>query len=366
MEWRNPIGRRPGSFNYTARRRLEFENLESRRLLAVTTALNSGTLTVTGDSAADDIAIVGTANPGEITITGRNGTTINGTPNGNATIPGVTADLILELGDGDNVLDMDNVYLAGNIGVTTGADNDRISLGATSPVSPANDLAVSSGAGNDVIFENSYHVFVGRNNILNSGTGNDSIVLGGASALGSIIAVTGEGTQNVLLDGCTAGVLIQVHAHHSGTANIAIFRSAASQYVSVSSLGAGSSLYVDTVFAGVQLALNSGGTGTTVTVARSSLGQAYITGAYNRVVIYGNSVTQGVLAVSTSLSGSEQVEMSYNVVPAGLTAYLAEGNDVLTLIGNSAEIGSFDGGPGSNQLVAAGNFFELFAPINFV
>jgi hypothetical protein len=213
--------------------------------------------------------------------------------------------------------------------------------------------------------QKSYHVFVGRNSIVNSGTNSDSIVLEGASALGSIIVVTETGSHNVLLDGCTAGVLLQVQAHHEGAANIAILRSAASQSVSVSSIGANSSLYVDTVFAGVQLAINSGGAGTTVTVARSILGQAYIIGAYNRVVIYGNSVTQGTLAVSTS-KDHEQIEMSYNVAPGGLNAYFDEGDDSLTLIGNSAGIGSFDGGPGTNRLTAAGNFFELFAAINFV
>jgi hypothetical protein len=84
-------------------KRMGIEHLEDRRLMAVTTALNCGTLTITGDAAADDIAVVGTANPGEIAVTGRNGTTINGTPNGSVTIPGVTGDLELNLGDGDNI-----------------------------------------------------------------------------------------------------------------------------------------------------------------------------------------------------------------------------------------------------------------------
>src|SRR5688500_13327149 len=91
-------------------RGLAFETLESRQLMAVTAALNSGTLTITGDAAADDIAVVGTANPGEFTITGRNGTTVDGMAS--VTISGVTADLVVDLRDGDDVFDMDNVYIA--------------------------------------------------------------------------------------------------------------------------------------------------------------------------------------------------------------------------------------------------------------
>jgi hypothetical protein len=45
-----------------SRRTLAFEQFEPRRLMAVTTSLNNGSLSILGDSAGDDIAIVGTAN----------------------------------------------------------------------------------------------------------------------------------------------------------------------------------------------------------------------------------------------------------------------------------------------------------------
>src|SRR5688572_11751446 len=98
------------------RRHLRFEQLEGRRLMAVTTSLNNGTLTVTGDADADMIAIFGTANPGEFTIQG-NGTTVDGGTS--ATIGGVTGDLIIELENGNDVVNLNNVYLAGNLTVDT-------------------------------------------------------------------------------------------------------------------------------------------------------------------------------------------------------------------------------------------------------
>jgi hypothetical protein len=347
----------------SSRRRLAFESLEARRLMAVTTSLNNGTLSITGDAAADDIAVVGTPNPGEFTIMGRNGTTVDGMAS--LTIPGVTADLFLDLRDGDNVVDMDNVYIARDIVVVGGSGDDLIRLGETSPVSPARDLTVVCGPGDDVILQPSYHVFVGRDSAVVGALDNDSIVLTGASALGSISVVTHAGSQNIVFDGCTAGVSLTVSTF-IGADNIAILRSSASQYISVSSSDT-SSIYLDTVFAGIQLALATGGDAATVTLARSSLAQASISthGLGTRVVIYGNQVTQDVLSLTTR-QGNDQVEISYNVANAGLNAYFAEGDDLLTLIGNSARVGSFDGGPGINRLTQAGNLFGMFSTSNFI
>ncbi len=89
--------------------------------MAVTTSLVGGILTVTGDAANDDIAIVGTSNPGELTVTGRDGTLVNGVPDGSTTIPGVSSDLRINLGDGANVLAIDNAYINGAITITSGA-----------------------------------------------------------------------------------------------------------------------------------------------------------------------------------------------------------------------------------------------------
>jgi hypothetical protein len=92
-------------------RRLSFERFENRRLMAVTTSLANGTLTITGDDAADDIAIVGTANAGELTITGRNGTMVNGVPGGSITLSGVSDSLNVSLHGGDDALSLDNVFI---------------------------------------------------------------------------------------------------------------------------------------------------------------------------------------------------------------------------------------------------------------
>src|SRR5688500_14821922 len=88
-----------------------FECLEPRQLMAVTTALNGGSLSITGDNANDNIAIVGTANPGEFVVVGRDGTTVNGVANGSVTIPGVTGNMAVDLNGGDDVLSMDSAFV---------------------------------------------------------------------------------------------------------------------------------------------------------------------------------------------------------------------------------------------------------------
>jgi hypothetical protein len=177
--------------------------------MAVTTSLNSGTLTIAGDHFTDDIAVVGTANPGEITVTGRNGTPVNGTPNGSVTIPGVTADLILALGDGNNVLQMDNVYIARDISITGGAGNDSITLGETSPVSPARNLSIGTLNGGDFIRLGvaAYTVYVGENCTVAGHGADDRISAYGASARQAFVLAGGGEGDSIMAYGVTAGGL---------------------------------------------------------------------------------------------------------------------------------------------------------------
>src|SRR5688572_3416818 len=99
-------------------RTLQIEPLESRRPLAITATLNSGLLQIlAADSADNDIAIVGTGVAGEVTITGRNGTTVNGLSA--VTVSGVTGGLSVSLAPGaaNNIIALDNVYVAGFINI---------------------------------------------------------------------------------------------------------------------------------------------------------------------------------------------------------------------------------------------------------
>ena len=102
------------------RRRLAFERLENRELMAVGVSLFEGTPTITGEDDAENIEIVGTSRAGEIRVTGRGGTEVNDVENGSVTIAGVIGSLIVRLNGGNDVVSVDNVYLRESLSITTG------------------------------------------------------------------------------------------------------------------------------------------------------------------------------------------------------------------------------------------------------
>jgi hypothetical protein len=349
--------------------------------MAVTTALNSGTLTITGDSAADDIAIVGTANPGEITVTGRNGTTINGTPNGSVTIPGVTADLVLALDDGDNVVDMDNVYIARDIRVTTGVGSDNITLGAASPVSPANDLIVSTGSGQDSIRlgVTIYNVYVAADCVIAAGDGNDVVSAYGASSLAQF-SVTGDGgADSLLLVGVTAGGQMTVTGNDGDNSLAVLTSSAFSLYVT--SFFDADTIYVDTVFTRDDMRIGRtaapGGDQTgqddlTITVASSIFRRLDVYGGGGDDTIYlsGNvGTTPEGFGFSIGVGagqGRDNIQLSYHSLASPLLIDAGSEDDDVSLVGNRvAGSSSANGGTGFNRLTLLGNQFSGFSAINF-
>ena len=80
---------------------IPLETLEARCLLTgnVTAKVVHGDLVIRGDSESNSIKIEYTGNPGEYKITGI-GTTVNGLAN--VTLPGVTDDMTIKMGNGDD------------------------------------------------------------------------------------------------------------------------------------------------------------------------------------------------------------------------------------------------------------------------
>jgi hypothetical protein len=364
------------------RRRLSVEQCEPRQLLAVTTSFDSGTgtLTITGDAGADDVAIFGTANPGEFTVQGHNGTSVNGVADGSATIGGVTNDLIANFGNGDNIISVDNVYLDGNLTIETGNGADVVVFGATGVVSSTGECQVLHSGGGDVFRAEPYKVFIlGRLLV----RGADTATLTGASSRGNILVVA---HPEVLLRGVTASGDIEVRA--TGTNNsIAVFTSACSRLI-IDTPSAQNSIYSDTCYAGAievfaQSSLflpGSPPTGIpphnindTITIARCQTSRVLVNttntqgnpptyiGGDDTVFIYGNSLSgssiNGPLHVETG-DGNDNVSASYNIVLGDLFVSLAQLDDTLTLVGNQITgFASADGGTGRNRLDLIGNQF---------
>jgi hypothetical protein len=126
----------------TARDRLSLERLEPRALLAgdVTASVVNGTLRLTGDDDANEISISGALNgsgdpvANSFVVTGLSGTTINGmsgSGGGNASITfgGITG-LNVDLGDGDDIVQLTNAQIQRNVNIATGAGADQVWIGA--------------------------------------------------------------------------------------------------------------------------------------------------------------------------------------------------------------------------------------------
>ena len=111
---------------HDCRRRLLFERLESRYLMAAGASLFNGVLSISSDEAGDDLAIVGAAIPGELRVIGRNGTTVNGVANATLAFFPVTSNLIVQMAGGNDVLSVDNAYINGSISILTGPGDDTI------------------------------------------------------------------------------------------------------------------------------------------------------------------------------------------------------------------------------------------------
>jgi hypothetical protein len=368
-----------GCLNRTGRR-LGFETLESRRLTAITTSLNNGALNIQGDTAAEDIAIVGSATPGQVTVTGRNGTMVDGVVNGSTTANGVRADLIIQLLGGDNVVSLDNLYIAGSINVFSGDQSDVITLGATNPVSPAGDLVISTGNGNDQVYVDTtvYNVFVIGKLVVYPGQGADIVNMYGASALNDIVIDDHDGHNSILVNGTTTASTLLVTTGE-GNNQIGILFSAASAFVNVdfnrtnSVIGKATNVYIDTVYSGagmyVQDARGFANIGSsTVSIFRASAFQLSVaTGVgSDSVHLYGNLVYPSNVAMRTD-GGNDAVQITYCVLGQDLIAQLQDGDDTLSLVGNQvARFGTFDGGTGTNRLTQDANRFGTLSITNFV
>jgi hypothetical protein len=213
-----------------SRKRLQFERLESRHLMAgnVTAELIDGTLYLTGDDAANGIAIVGTETPGEVIVTGTPAfagdvTELN-QQDGPLTFI-VTKDIVIRTGAGNDGVELNNVGVPRNLSIETGDGLDRVAIGyctvnaAVNVVWPPATENVPGGviydpqsfsSGNDriaVIIEPIYKplnwtvgtVGVGRDLSISTGDSADYVFLGHTHIGRNLALRTEDGQDNFIV-----------------------------------------------------------------------------------------------------------------------------------------------------------------------
>jgi hypothetical protein len=192
------------------RHKLGFDLLEQRELLAgdVTVAVSgAGDLQVTGDAAGNGIAIYRGQQAGQFVVARTDGSTLINGSTAPFVATGVTHDFNIDLGDGNNLLNMfndvvPNDLIIGSV-INTGNNIDNLSNVRVGGV-----LTVSGGDGNDQL--NMFGVTVAGAVAVNQGNGNDAF-RSSISNLQSTLTVTmGNGHDVVQTFGTVVGGATQV------------------------------------------------------------------------------------------------------------------------------------------------------------
>ncbi|WP_417748224.1 hypothetical protein [Rosistilla oblonga] len=194
-----------------ARRRLRAECLEDRRLLAGVVNVDTtvvGDLTLDGDVSSNRIAVHGTAVPGQFVVQGENGTLL--TLDGGAqtfaslTINGITDDIIVELGNGDDIFTLgDNsnpTEIGENLIITNRDDDTNILLN----VDVGEDLLISR---TDIAYsELQIEGSIIRHNVdIDNNNGDTKTDISGSEIEGTLFIVNGNGDDVVVIDATSIG-----------------------------------------------------------------------------------------------------------------------------------------------------------------
>lgn len=192
-------GLRPAPRRFAARQRSRSaaEWLEARTLLTgnVQSIVSGGNLILTGNADSNDVRISFNFTTSNIVVSGLSGTTINGSTDqftaftGTQRMPG---SIIAALGDGDDVLTINDVIALDNIEIDGGAGNDTVSLNNTHA---GDNVELNGGSGNDRIEINVSGI--DDNLTINGGTGDDSISIE-VSVVDDFAVINGGAGNDVL------------------------------------------------------------------------------------------------------------------------------------------------------------------------
>lgn len=200
-------GSRRQPLRKAGQRPLRLEMLEGREVPAgIVTAVQSGTtLILTGDTAANEIALTSNLD-GTLNLSGVNLTTINGVLNP-LSISGIT-NVRANLGAGNDVFTFFDAKISGSLTVDAGDGNDQVVLsGAANQVG---SLSILGGVGDDSFSLSGNATIKGAASVnmgagkstVSIGTGFDNVTITGALA----VSASGLGDSTVTIGGSSLNV----------------------------------------------------------------------------------------------------------------------------------------------------------------
>lgn len=182
--------------------RVELEPLEGRLLLSgnvVAVITDGGDLMITGDKAGNSIALtVGLG--GEVIVTGGGGTTVN--DGAFASLTGLTGNVLLRMGDGNDTVTLTGVAIAGDLRFDGGRGDNGLTVDSTNV---GGDLRVKNLMGRQAFSLLNASSVGGNVKIDNAQKGNTSAVIDTSTITGRLHINNKDGTDAFTLKASTVG-----------------------------------------------------------------------------------------------------------------------------------------------------------------
>jgi len=324
------------------------ECLESRLLLSgnVLASVAHGVLSIVGDAAANDIVVTAGASSGQVVVASGagNATQINGQA-APVTLQGVTGNVQIKLGVGDDKVQLSGLALAKGLAIDMGVGNNTVIVDSGTSVN--GDLSVLAGKGN--LTASLTGVAVTGAATFKAGVGAGSLTMD-SLAVGKALTVSG-GWANDSASFVTVGGI----ATFGGT-NVTIYGSTLNNTLKV---GADSNVSIVSSAVIKTTSVTTGKGAATVTVDGSTF-----SGKFTLTTGAGNDTINIATAANTTFAG-------------GASITTGAGGDTLTIGSSGADdfgsgsIGgfqgaiTFNGGAGSDTLdyLTYGNTFAKAATI---
>jgi hypothetical protein len=316
-----------------------------------------GRLLVGGGAENDVLVITGTGNGtrGEYVVD------FNGV---SQTVTGVTSDIEIDLFGGDDRLTINNAFVNGSIDIDMESGHDSVTLGSQQIVSTRLALSALLGDGNDTLA--GQRLYIGGTQSVSGDEGNDQISFLGSAGQGPFVLGTSSGGATSISGGVGNDRITATYSFIVGTWEfagglgddvISVRTSASNGGVSLVGDAGADTLVVDTNFFVARLLIDGGADADRLEL-RNSLGLVAATldaGADADEAFVSNLTASRLTLILGAENDTADVRGS---LLDEIFAHLGDHDDSLTLFGNRVRrASSVDGGAGGDALVDLGNTF---------
>lgn len=342
-----------------------FETLETRTLLAgnVTAAVTAGELDIIGDAAGNAIQVSQTTS-GDWKVQGI-ATTVNG--HNAQTFPGVTAGILINLGNGNDFVKVFNGTTPVGLDIQMGAGNDVVQ-GSNLTVSDIFQIEV--GDGNNTV---SLNKIISNGPFgLGTGNGNDVIAITNSHLNEEVEMGTGNGTHVLSMNTVSTGGPVDIEMGDGADA-VALVNITADRGFGIDLGGGTNSLSANhvTVASNFDFDITGGDGKDAVALANVTLhgGELNInTNEGNDAVSIFQTTVNGDLKIDTG-GGTDAVILNTvnDTEFDSIDVSLGPGNyDALVVVNCTALVVNFDGGGNTGDtLVKAHNHFDVESDTGF-